>query len=107
MKVLLISRDGCLPCKKAKAVLKSLNYDVEVVDVTNKGSPTILASAFTDVYMYDIKLSPDGKTAFLIVFWEGLKVVDITTKTNPIEIGSFKDFLKGYFTLITFIKSDN
>ena len=35
MKVLLISRDGCLPCKKAKAVLKSLNYDVEVVDVTN------------------------------------------------------------------------
>lgn len=35
MKVLLISRDGCLPCKKAKAVLKSLKYDVEVLDVTN------------------------------------------------------------------------
>ena len=62
---------------------------LEIFDVSNFASPSLTATFDTPGYAYDIRLSTDGKTAFVADGASGLQIIDVSNPATPSITATF------------------
>ena len=61
---------------------------LEIVDISDAQSPSLLASVPTSGAAYEVGLSPDGNTAYVAVDAAGLDIIDISNPAYPVLVSN-------------------
>ena len=61
---------------------------VQVIDVSDPGTPSLIGTITTSGYVSDVKLSPDGSVAF-IADGHGLEIMDVSNPLDPVLMSTF------------------
>ena len=71
------------------AFVTNADFGLQIIDISNAASPTIVATIDTDGSASDAILSGDAATAYVADGSAGLKIIDVADSVNPFLMGAF------------------
>jgi len=78
---------------------------LKIIDVSSVRNPNLLGTYEVSNWAFDVALSSDGQTAYVVGERSGLHIIDVSLGSNPTQLGGYKTS-KGNYTGIV-LSSDN
>ncbi|MCB4429355.1 hypothetical protein FZX09_11315, partial [Synechococcus sp. MU1643] len=78
---------------------------LQIIDISNPGSPSLKSTYNTSDMAYDIVLSPDGNIAYVADYGDGLDIINVSDLNSPSLKGSYNT--SGYAVGITLSADGN
>ena len=71
------------------AYVVAYSSGLQIIDISNTASPTLIGSYDTSGTAYNVAISSDGNTAYIADDDAGLQIIDISTPASPTLTGSY------------------